>query len=1069
MKTRSYSLCLTTSLFVSLLPILPCAAQTIPNPGFEADVFTVFPGYVSDNAPITGWTGNFPNRHGLNPSGGSPFADNGIIPEGAQVAFIQSDSFDSTLQTTISGLTSGQTYQITFRANARTANVPALRLLINNNLLIASNVTPVGVGNPYRWVSAYFTATGPTAALTVSNAAGGDNTLVIDDFTIAPTTSPWSYTAWTDAATTGVDSGYIYTHAFNFGSGASFRINDVPFTGIAGGNPAVAGKLTTSGFPAVLPNDPNLLNDANALDDGSRTMATAFLYNGFPGSVTLSGLTPGKSYKLSLFSVGWEEVGNRWATFRSGNEQRSIDQDAFDNNNGVRVDYTYTADATGSLTVLTQPISGNSFHLYGIANREAALSPVPIITEQPARALGFVGGTVTFSARAAGAPTLTYKWFRNGVEIPGETSTTLTLNVTSAATQSGFYTFRATNGTSSSLSNAAFLEVYAPVAGALFSTGVDATGVLLAPTEIDPHYTLVENPDNIGVTDAFVQEAIPSPPWVANSLTSSWIGPRANTAGAAGPDPTVYLYRTALDLTGKPTNGIITGSYATDNLGQAIKVNGTTATGVPQGTNFGVLAPFRIRAESLPAATLTAGVNNLDFEVVNAGAGYTGLRVEDLAYSVVPTGIAPVVITPPVGGTVVTGSSVTLSVEAYGSANLSYQWTRNNTNLAGATASTFTIGSFSAAQNGDYAVKVTNPNGNVTSSIATLTASNVPPNITADPVSADVAVGESITFSFTAEGSTPFTYQWSLGNTDIPLATGSTYTVSSATRANAGTYKVKVTNAYGDDTSAVATLGVFDAIPGIYNTGVDDTGAALADSDFDPHYILQINPGGTDQVPATVHSSTVFPIVAGPWLANNGSSKWISPLTDSVSASGLAFDGGEGPGTFVYRTTVDLTAFYLPSVKITGGWATDNLGPALRVNGTATGLVNTAQFPALTSFTISLANAAFVQGVNTIDFLVQNQDATAGYTGLRVDQLRALGKLLPPMPPLTITLNGSGQPVISFTGVAGTSYPIQRSTELSSGWSEIATVVAGPGGAVQYTDANPPVGRAFYRTAILVP
>ncbi|MES2469161.1 MAG: immunoglobulin domain-containing protein [Verrucomicrobiota bacterium] len=1065
MKTRSYSLCLTTSLFVSLLPILPSTAQTIPNPGFEADVFTVFPGYVSGNAPITGWTGNFPGSHGLNPSAGSPFADNGIIPQGAQVAFIQNNSNDSSLETTISGLTSGQTYQITFRANARNGNVPILNFLIDNNLLVNSNVTSVGVGNPYRWVSAYFTATASTALLTVKNTANTDNTIVIDDFTIAPTTSPWSYTAWTDEATTGVDQAYLYTHAFNFGSGATFRLNDVLFTGVAGGNPAVAGKLTTSGFDGVYPND----NDNNLID-ASRPMANDFVYNGFPGNVTLSGLTPGKNYNLSLFSVGWEGTGSRWATFRSGDQQRSIDQDGFDNNNGIRVDYSYTADATGSLTVLTQPLSGNSFHLYGIANRETVISPVPIISNHPARALGFAGGTATFNAGAAGAPPLTYKWYRNNVEIPGETSSTLTLDLTSAATQAGYYTFRATNGTGSALSNAAFLEVYEPVAGALFSTGVDAAGVVLAPPEIDPHYTLVENPENVGVTDAFVQEAIPSPPWVANSLTSAWIGPRANTAGAAGPDPTVYLYRTILDLTGKPTTkGIITGSYASDNLGRGIQVNGTIVPGVPQSTNFGVLAPFRIRAESLPAGTLTAGVNNLDFEVVNAGAGYTGLRVEGLVYWIVPSGIGPVVITPPVGGTIVSGSPVTLSVDAYGSADLSYQWTRNNTNITGATASTYTIGSFSAAQNGDYAVKVTNPHGNVTSAIATLTASNVPPNITADPVGSDVAVGESVTFSFTAEGSTPFTYQWSFGNTDIPLATGPTYTISSATRANAGTYKVKVTNAYGDDTSAVATLGVFDAIPGIYNTGVDDTGAALADGDFDPHYILQINPGGTDQVPATVHSSTIYPIVAGPWLANNATSKWISSLADSVSASGLAFDGGEGPGTFVYRTTVDLTAFYLPSVKITGGWASDNLGLALRVNGTATGLVNTAQFPALTSFTISPANATFVQGVNTIDFLVQNQDVTAGPTGLRVDQLRALGKLLPPMPPLTITLNGSGQPGISFTGVAGTTYPIQRSTELSSGWSEIATVVAGPGGAVQYTDTNPPVGRAYYRTAVLVP
>ena len=66
-------------------------AQTIPNPSFEADTFTVFPGYVSGNAAITGWSGNNNDRVGINPANGSPFADNGTIPAGNQAAFIQSD------------------------------------------------------------------------------------------------------------------------------------------------------------------------------------------------------------------------------------------------------------------------------------------------------------------------------------------------------------------------------------------------------------------------------------------------------------------------------------------------------------------------------------------------------------------------------------------------------------------------------------------------------------------------------------------------------------------------------------------------------------------------------------------------------------------------------------------------------------------------------------------------------------------------------------------------------------------------------------------------------------------
>ncbi|MEO6035232.1 MAG: hypothetical protein ABIQ35_08260, partial [Verrucomicrobiota bacterium] len=70
-------------------------AATIPNPSFEADNFTVSPGYVSGNSPITGWTNNNPARVGINPSGGSPFADNGTIPAGSKVAFIQSSAAET--------------------------------------------------------------------------------------------------------------------------------------------------------------------------------------------------------------------------------------------------------------------------------------------------------------------------------------------------------------------------------------------------------------------------------------------------------------------------------------------------------------------------------------------------------------------------------------------------------------------------------------------------------------------------------------------------------------------------------------------------------------------------------------------------------------------------------------------------------------------------------------------------------------------------------------------------------------------------------------------------------------
>ncbi len=53
----------------------------------------------------------------------------------------------------------------------------------------------------------------------------------------------------------------------------------------------------------------------------------------------------------------------------------------------------------------------------------------------------------------------------------------------------------------------------------------------------------------------------------------------------------------------------------------------------------------------------------------------------------------------------------------------------------------------------------------------------------------------------------------------------------------------------------------------------------------------------------------------------------------------------------------------------------------------------------------------------------------------------------------------------TFTGTAGVTYILQRSTTLTSDWVDIDTVVAPPSGAVAVVDANPPAGKAFYRIA----
>ncbi|MBL9116560.1 MAG: hypothetical protein JNJ83_16255 [Verrucomicrobiaceae bacterium] len=167
------------------------AAPSIPNPSFEANaVFTVFPGYINGNSPINGWTASDPGRVGLNPGATfSPFSDNGAIPDGSRVAFIQSLGSTTTLSTTITGLTKGKVYHLKFRANARSnPTFPTGSYRINGEAPSVFFVRPVGGANAYITIGDFFTATGTTATLEISNTTPGDSTLLVDAFSIEAAT-----------------------------------------------------------------------------------------------------------------------------------------------------------------------------------------------------------------------------------------------------------------------------------------------------------------------------------------------------------------------------------------------------------------------------------------------------------------------------------------------------------------------------------------------------------------------------------------------------------------------------------------------------------------------------------------------------------------------------------------------------------------------------------------------------------------------------------------------------------------------------------------------------------------
>ena len=95
---------------------------------------------------------------------------------------------------------------------------------------------------------------------------------------------------------------------------------------------------------------------------------------------------------------------------------------------------------------------------------------------------------------------------------------------------------------------------------------------------------------------------------------------------------------------------------------------------------------------------------------------------------------------------------------------------------------------------------------------ASSTHSQRQPSIKAQPVSADVTVGQTATFAVAVTGTGPFSYQWQKNGTAVSGATSSTYITPPTTAAdNRALFNVVVSNSAGSATSNAATLNVSGA------------------------------------------------------------------------------------------------------------------------------------------------------------------------------------------------------------------------------------------------------------------
>lgn len=142
-----------------------------------------------------------------------------------------------------------------------------------------------------------------------------------------------------------------------------------------------------------------------------------------------------------------------------------------------------------------------------------------------------------------------------------------------------------------------------------------------------------------------------------------------------------------------------------------------------------------------------------------------------------------------------------------------YQWRFSDTNIAGATNSFLSLPSVTAPQAGDYSVVLRDYTGSVTSQVASLMVSAPPlPQIGTQPLSRTVGAGTNVTFSISLAYGIPGRFRWQFNGIDLPAA-GASLTITNVQSANAGDYRVIVTNLSGSVTSQVAALVVTSAPP----------------------------------------------------------------------------------------------------------------------------------------------------------------------------------------------------------------------------------------------------------------
>jgi uncharacterized repeat protein (TIGR03803 family) len=290
----------------------------------------------------------------------------------------------------------------------------------------------------------------------------------------------------------------------------------------------------------------------------------------------------------------------------------------------------------------------------------------------------------------------------------------------------------------------------------------------------------------------------------------------------------------------------------------------------------------------------------------------------------------PVITSQPVDQSVFLGATALFKVGTATNALLNFQWRRDggtgptnlsdSANISGSGSGILKITGISLSDVAAYSVVISNAAGIAVSSNASLTIVSRRPLIAAQPRNQTVLAGDTAQFAVGVIGSKPLYYQWQRSGTN--LADGgsvsgsmtSVLTMANVSRADAATYSVVVTNAFGSSTSAEATLTVISSnapdvtLTTLYsfsggNDGANPNGLTLATNGV---LYGTTQRGGTNSLGTIFQlNSTGAPTGLYSFGGENDGANPFAALTQGRDGNfyGTAFQGGAFDNGTIFRIT----------------------------------------------------------------------------------------------------------------------------------------------------------------------